>query len=75
MDRSFSELVDCLQQATQPEEVFGVLQGLDQPSLKRRYRELAAVVHPDHNANRAAEANRAFQVLQTWYTQAQARMS
>lgn len=68
MDTTFSELVDCLHRATQPEEVFGVLQ--DVVALKRRYRELAAVVHPDHNAGRIAEASRAFQALQAWYSQA-----
>lgn len=72
MDTTFSELVDCLQRATRPEEVFGMLQ--DVIALKQRYRELAAVIHPDHNAGRTAEASRAFQALQTWYSQARLRL-
>lgn len=74
MNTTFSELVDCLHQATRPEEVFGVLDGAQEVALKRRYRELAAMVHPDHNPGQAVEASRAFQALQVWYTQARQRL-
>lgn len=74
MKLAFSELVECLQRATRPEEVFGELQGVREVALKQRYRELATVVHPDHNPAHAAEASRAFQALQSWYSQARLRL-
>ena len=74
MKPSLTELVDCLRQATQPEQVFGALHGDRQAALKRRYRELAAIAHPDHNQGRVAHANKAFRELQAWHTTAQRRL-
>ncbi len=74
MQPSFSDLVDCLSRATQPEQVFGDLSGDRHVALKRRYRELAAIVHPDHNRDRVADAAMAFRALQTWHTLARRRL-
>ena len=74
MDTRFTELIDRLHRAARPEEVFGTLHGDRQAALKRRYRELAAVVHPDHNPESSAEANEAFRALQSWYTNARLRL-
>jgi serine/threonine protein kinase len=73
MEKSFRELVDQLARATRPEDVFGALE--DGPTaLKQRYRELATIVHPDHNPGHIAEASRAFQALQEWHVQARRRL-
>lgn len=73
MAATVSELFDLLCRATCPEDVFGVLDA-DAQALKRRYRELAAIVHPDHNADRRQEANGAFHALQHWYGAAQEQL-
>ena len=74
MDRPFLDLLHLLRRAAQPEEVFGELHGDKLAALKRRYRELALIAHPDHNPDRAAEAKEAFQALQSWYAAARLRV-
>ncbi len=71
MDLTLPNLLHLLRQATNPREIFGALNGDPQAALKRRYRELVAIAHPDRNPGLAAEANEAFQALQTWYAAAQ----
>ena len=54
------------------------LQPLSQHSasgLKQRYRELAALVHPDNHPTQQARAVEAFQLLQQWYAVAQSALS
>ena len=65
---------DLLRRAICPEDVFGLLVADTQDTLKQRYRELAAVVHPDHNADRRQEATEAFHALQHWYGAAQEQL-
>src|SRR5687767_13916190 len=67
-------LFDLLRRAECPAEVFGALGADPLATLKRRYRELAAVVHPDHNADRRWEATEAFRALQHWYGAAQEQL-
>ncbi len=70
MDTALPNLLHLLRRATRPEEVFGELAGDRPAALKRRFRELVTIAHPDHNPGLRAEANEAFQALQTWYTAA-----
>ncbi len=43
--------------------------------LKQRYRELAALVHPDSHPTQQAQAVEAFQLLQQWYAVAQSALN
>src|SRR5687768_4940910 len=74
MDLALSELVAVLERVTRPEDLFGELSDDQQAALKRRYRELASVAHPDHNPGRRAEATEAFRSLQQWYSVATQRL-
>ncbi len=62
----FDTIYQCLQQATSPESVFGVLGGNAEETLRQRYRQWARLTHPDQNLHRA-NAAQAFQQLQHWY--------
>ncbi|HEU4323227.1 MAG TPA: DnaJ domain-containing protein [Roseiflexaceae bacterium] len=70
-----SELLDLLRYATVPEEVFGDLPDRTTGALKRRYRELATIAHPDHNPRAPDAAAEAFKTLQQWYDAAQRKLS
>lgn len=61
--------------AQRPEDVFGVLDAPQEDALKRYYRRLVALVHPDHHQHDAASASEAFRLLQHWFAQAQALVS
>jgi serine/threonine protein kinase len=67
MDQNLAELLSLLRRAATPAEVFGTLQGEPGAALKRRYRELLALAHPDRHPSRAAEAGEAFRQLQAWH--------
>lgn len=69
-----TELLDLLRYATGPEEVFGALPDRSVGALKRRYRELATIAHPDHNPRAPAAAAEAFKTLQHWYEAAQRKL-
>lgn len=75
MDLRLSELLTLLRSATGPEEVFGELDGDAATTLKRRYRELVTLTHPDHNPAQARLAAEAFGLLQQWYTTAQEHLA
>ncbi|HEX9369405.1 MAG TPA: hypothetical protein VF897_00290 [Roseiflexaceae bacterium] len=64
------DLLDLLRRAARPADVFGALAGDPHVALRRRYRELAALAHPDRNPARVAEASEAFRALQAWYAAA-----
>ncbi len=64
------ELLAQWQSATRPEDVFGVLGAPQAESLKRYYRQLIPLVHPDQHPHEP-DATAAFQALQHWYQQAQ----
>ncbi|GAB4211522.1 MAG: hypothetical protein OHK0022_46100 [Roseiflexaceae bacterium] len=70
-----TELLDLLRYATGPEEVFGALPDRSAGALKRRYRELATIAHPDHNPRAPDAAAEAFKTLQHWYDAAQRKLS
>ncbi len=74
MDMVLPDLLHLLRGATCPEDVFGDLAGDAHTALKRRYRELVIVAHPDHNQDRRAEATEAFRALQRWYVAAVHRL-
>ena len=64
------QLLQQLQKATKPADVFGPLPIGDEATLRRRYHELVHVAHPDHNGG-VREATEAFRLLQHWYERAQ----
>lgn len=74
MNTTFEQLLQQLRRATGPEEIFGALSGDPYTALKRRYRELMHVVHPDRNPGMPGTANEAAQMLQEWYVAAQRQL-
>lgn len=71
MLHDFTALREQLDHAASPVDIFGTLTGDQGEQLKRTYRQLVAVAHPDHNRDREAEAARVFQQLHAWYLLAQ----
>jgi serine/threonine protein kinase len=71
MDLSLPKLLNLLRSATGPADVFGELGGDQQAGLKRRYRELVAIAHPDRNQGSMDAANEACKALQEWHAVAQ----
>ncbi|MCX6048607.1 MAG: DnaJ domain-containing protein [Chloroflexi bacterium] len=67
MNLTLSELLSQWRTATSPTTLFGLASATTADALKRRYRELAAIVHPDHNPTQRAAAEEAFKLLQQWY--------
>ena len=74
MGGTVSDLFDLLRRATCPEDIFGAFAAHPPATLTRRYRELAALVHPDHNADRSSAATEAFLALQRWYRAARQQL-
>jgi serine/threonine protein kinase len=75
MDSTFHNLLDLLRNATEPVDVFGALVG-DQPAaLKRRYRELVTIAHPDRNQGSIDVANEACKTLQKLYVVGQRQIA
>src|SRR5687767_12291179 len=74
MAATISDPFELLGRATCPADVFGALAADPQATLRRRYRALAAAVHPDHNADRRGEATEAFCALRHWYSVAQEQL-
>ena len=72
---TLSTLLQLLRGAAGPADIFGALAGDPQVALKRRYRELVTIAHPDRNAHQVAEANEACKVLHEWYAAAQRQLS
>ena len=70
-----SDLLQLLRSAAAPVDVFGVLPGEPQAALKRRYRELVAIAHPDRNPANADAANQACIGLQEWHAAAQRQIA
>jgi hypothetical protein len=67
MDETLADLARLLQRASSPADLFGPLDGDRRAALRRRYRELAAALHPDrHPADRDA-SHRLFTALQRWH--------
>jgi hypothetical protein len=75
MNVTFPNLLNMLHSAAGPADVFGTLAGDPQAALKRRYRELVTIAHPDRNATRVDEATEACKALQEWYAAAQRHLS
>ncbi|MBC8075351.1 MAG: molecular chaperone DnaJ, partial [Chloroflexales bacterium] len=75
MNDTFSSLLGRLAGATQPIDVFGALGGDTARALKQRYRQLAAMAHPDSNPGRAAESQAAFHELHHWHALAQRQIA
>ena len=75
MELTLPNLLYLLRSADGPADVFGALPGDPQAALKRRYRELITIAHPDRNASRADEATEACKALQEWYAVAQRQLS
>src|SRR5436190_23140241 len=75
MDFTLHNLLNLLRSATEPADVFGVLVGDPQAALKRRYRELVTIAHPDRNQGSSAAANEACVALREWYASAQRQLA
>src|SRR5690348_163152 len=75
MALSFIALLNLLRDAAGPADVFGELIGEQQAALKRRYRELVTIAHPDRNQASADAANEACKALQEWYAAAQRQIA
>lgn len=67
MPTTLAELIALLARATGPSEIFGPLGDELAVTLRRRYRELALLAHPDMHPAQADEAHAAFTSLQRWY--------
>lgn len=65
------DLLKLLQGAARPEDVFGELKAPPLDSLKRSYRQLAAIAHPDRNPQSPRESSEAFRLLGYWHAAAQ----
>ena len=75
MDLTLPNLLHLLRSATGPADVFGALVGDPQAALKRRYRELVTIAHPDRNQGSVDAANEACIALQEWYAAAQRQIA
>ncbi len=75
MDLSLHNLLNLLRSATGPADVFDALVGDPQAALKRRYRELVTIAHPDRNQGSIDAANEACKALQEWYAMAQRQLA
>lgn len=75
MNLFFDELLDTLRRAQAPADVFGPLAAPTSEALRRRYRALVLLAHPDHNPGRDTEANAACRTLHEWYTAAQRQIA
>jgi len=75
MTLSLSDLLGLLRSATSPADIFGDLSGDPQAALKRRYRELVMVAHPDRNPSMLDSAHEACRALQGWYAIAQRQVA
>lgn len=63
--------LQTLRQATTPEEIFGA--NTPATELKKQFRQWATQTHPDYHPQTADKAHEAFQLLQRWYEQAEAK--
>jgi serine/threonine protein kinase len=73
----FSTIYNVLATATAPEEVFGPLSGDRDAMLaqmKRSFRKMALVIHPDHARATPSIAEGAFQQLEKWRQRAEDRI-
>jgi len=75
MALTLHNLRELLRSATGPVDVFGALVGEPQAALKRRYRELVTIAHPDHNQRDIDAANEACKALQEYYASAQRQLT
>lgn len=62
-------------EAREPQALFGPLLPPMEEALRRRYRELATLCHPDHHPAERAAATEAFQLLQRWHGVAQRQVA
>ncbi|KAB8145533.1 molecular chaperone DnaJ [Chloroflexia bacterium SDU3-3] len=75
MNTPLENLWEQIRHATSADAVFGPIGAGDMAALKRRYRELAQIAHPDHNPRQQALAQQVFQSLSQWYQLAQAELA
>jgi serine/threonine protein kinase len=75
MDLTLPNLLNLLRGAEGPADVFGTLAGDQQAALKRRYRELVTIAHPDRNRGSIDAANEACIALQQWHAVAQRQLA
>lgn len=71
MEANLQELINRLERAQRPAEIFGPLGAEAATKLRRSYRQLAARLHPDVNPGWEVAAGAAFRELQGWLRAAQ----
>lgn len=74
MQHNLGELIEQLQQIRQASELFGALDGDQRSSLRRKYHQLVAQVHPDLHPKQSVAAHEALRQINEWYQQAQAQI-
>jgi serine/threonine protein kinase len=75
MVRTLDDLIQLMLRANEPEEVFGHLNGDPEEALRRQYRALAIIAHPDYNPGQWVAANEAFRRLQEWHEAARRKLA
>ncbi len=77
MNAELSFVAQVLEQARQPEDVFGKLEGNQAEALRGAYRSLTKVAHPDRyrDAQEQALAEQAFRTLQKWARTAEEKIT
>ncbi|HLV97974.1 MAG TPA: hypothetical protein VKT82_04785 [Ktedonobacterales bacterium] len=77
MNAELSFVAQLLDNARQPEDVFGKLEGNQAEALRGAYRSLTKVTHPDHyrDAQDQALAEQAFRALQKWARTAEEKIT
>ena len=77
MNAELSLVAQLLENATRPEDVFGKLEGNQAEALRRAYRSLTKVAHPDRyrDAQDQAMAESAFRALQKWFRTAEEKIT
>ena len=64
-----------LQNATCPEDIFGLPNAISATSLKQAYRRLARATHPDSSSLAPYDADEAFALLNKWHAEAKHKLA
>lgn len=75
MQSNLADLLEQLQQISQPSQLFGTLDGDQRSALRRKYHQLVAQAHPDLHPHEQIAAQEALRQINEWYQQAQAQLS
>lgn len=68
--QEFISFCKIIKSSSTPEEIFGK----SPDSVGKRYREIAKIIHPDHNPKNQATAEQIFKLLNSWKEKAEERI-